>query len=181
MRIINNVGDLLGDDLKSEITPGSKVRIAASTFSIFAFEALRKELEQVSELQFIFTAPSFVTEKATDKVRRERREFFIPAHQAESALSGSEFEVRLRNKLTQRAIAKECADWIRQKVTFRSNATGNTMQSLATVNDAAAYFPLQGFSTTDLGYEPGPAVSNVVTKFEGASETSQFLEIFDQI
>ncbi len=181
MRIINNVGDLLGDDLKSEIKPGSKVRIAASTFSIFAFEALRKELEQVEVLQFIFTAPSFVTEKATNKVRRERREFFIPAHQAESALSGSEFEVRLRNQLTQRAIAKECADWIRRKVTFRSNATGNPMQSLATVNDAAAYFPLQGFSTTDLGYEPGPAVSNVVTKFEGATETSQFLGIFDQI
>lgn len=78
VRIITNVSDLLGDDLKTEITLGSKIRIAASTFSIFAFEALRKELEQVSELQFIFTAPSFVTEKATDKVRRERRKFFIP-------------------------------------------------------------------------------------------------------
>lgn len=43
MRIIDNVSDLLGDDLKREITPGSKVRIAASTFSIFAFEALRQE------------------------------------------------------------------------------------------------------------------------------------------
>ena len=47
MKIIDNVSELLGDDLKAEITPGSKVRIAASTFSIFAFEALRKELEQV--------------------------------------------------------------------------------------------------------------------------------------
>ena len=61
MKIIDNVSELLGDDLKAEITPGSKVRIAASTFSIFAFEALRKELEQVGELEFIFTSPSFVT------------------------------------------------------------------------------------------------------------------------
>lgn len=181
MRIINNVTDLLGDDLKAEITPGSKVRIAASTFSIFAFEALRKELEQVSELEFIFTTPAFVTEKMMDKIRKERREFFIPSGHAESSLSGSEFEVRLRNKLTQRAVAKECADWIRRKVTFRSNATGNPMQALATVDDNAAYFPIQGFTTTDLGYESGPAVSNVVTKFEGHAETKQFLDIFDQI
>lgn len=125
MRIINNVSDLLGDDLKVEITPGSKVRIAASTFSIFAFEALRKELEKVSGLEFIFTSPSFVTEKVMDKLRKERREFFIPDGQAESSLAGSEFEIRLRNKLTQRAIAREYAEWVRRKVTFRSNATGN--------------------------------------------------------
>jgi SNF2 family DNA or RNA helicase len=181
VRIINNVSDLLGDDLKAEIKPGSKVRIAASTFSIFAFEALRKELEKVSELEFIFTSPSFVTEKVTDKLRKERREFFIPVGHAESSLYGSEFEIKLRNKLTQRAIAKECADWVSRKVTFRSNATGNPMQPLAAVDDNAAYFPIQGFTTTDLGYESGPAISNVVTKFEGPGETTQFLEIFDQI
>lgn len=101
MKLIDNVNEILGDDLKLEITPGSKVRIAASTFSIFAFEALRKELEQVGELEFIFTAPSFVTAKATDKLHKERREFFIPAAgRAESSLFGSEFEIRLRNKLT---------------------------------------------------------------------------------
>ncbi|GEP26446.1 ATP-dependent helicase [Cryobacterium levicorallinum] len=181
MRIIDNVTDLLGDDLKSEITSGSKVRIAASTFSIFAFEALRKELEQVSEVEFIFTSPSFVTENVTDKLRKEKREFFIPAGQAESSLYGSEFEIKLRNKLTQRAIAKECADWVRRKVTFRSNATGNPMQPLAVVDGRAAYFPIQGFTTTDLGYESGPAVSNVVTKFESQTETKRFLDLFDQI
>lgn len=180
LRIINNVTDLLGDDLKAEITPGSKVRIAASTFSIFAFEALRKELEQVGELEFIFTSPSFVTEKVTEKLRKERREFFVSTG-AESILAGSEFEIKLRNKLTQRAIARECADWIRSKVSFRSNANGNAIQALAAVDDHAAYFPIQGFTTTDLGYERGSAVSNVVTKFEGATETHQFLAIFDQV
>ncbi|USX44682.1 helicase-related protein [Dietzia kunjamensis] len=181
MRSIDNVNDLLGDDLKTVITPGSKVHIAASTFSIFAFEALREEFEQISELKFIFTSPSFVTEKVTDKLRKERREFFIPDGHAESSLYGSEFEIRLRNQLTQRAIAKECADWVRRKVTFRSNSTGNPMQQLAVVDDAAAYFPIQGFTTTDLGYERGPAVSNMSTKFEGPSETRHLLDIFDQI
>jgi len=181
LRIIDNVSDLLGDDLKAEIAPGSRVRIAASTFSIFAFEALRKELEQVGALEFIFTSPSFVPEKVTDKLRKERREFFIPGGRAESSLYGSEFEIRLRNRLTQRAIARECADWVSRKVTFRSNATGKPMQAFATVNDGAAYFPIQGFTTTDLGFESGPAVSNVVTKFEGATEARQFLDLFEQI
>lgn len=178
---INNVSDLLGDDLKAQIKPGSKVRIAASTFSIFAFEALRNELEKVSELEFIFTSPSFATAKVTDKLRKERREFFIPNGGAESSLYGSEFEVRLRNKMTQRAVARECADWVRRKVQFRSNATGNPMQPLAAVDDSAVYFPIQGFTTTDLGYESGPAVSDFVTKSEGPVETKQFLDLFDQI
>lgn len=126
MRIIDNVNDFLGDDLKSEITSGSKVRIAASTFSIFAFEALRTELNQVSELEFIFTSPSFVTSKVTDKLRKERREIFIPAAaRGESSLAGTEFEIRLRNKLNQRAIARECAEWVRRKVRFRSNSTAS--------------------------------------------------------
>lgn len=182
MRIIDNINDLFGDDLKAEIAPGSKVRIAASTFSIFAFEALRKELEKVSELEFIFTSPSFVTAKVTDKLRKERREYFIPeAIRAESSLYGSEFEIKLRNKLTQRAIAKECADWVRRKVTFRSNATGNQMQQFAVVDDTAAYMPLQGFTTADLGYVPGNAVSNLVHRIDEAPLTSQYIQLFDQI
>lgn len=113
MRIIDNVSTLLGDELKSELTSGVKLRIMASTFSIFAYEALKDELEQIDELEFIFTEPSFATEAATDKIRKERHEFFIPGL-AESSLAGSEFEVRLRNRLTQRAIARECAEWVRR-------------------------------------------------------------------
>jgi superfamily II DNA or RNA helicase len=181
MRIINNVSDLLGDDLKAEIKPGSKVRIAASTFSIFAFEALRTELEKVAGLEFIFTAPSFVTEEVTDKIRRERREFFIPSISAESSLYGSEFEIRLRNQLTQRAIARECADWVRRKVTFRSNSTGNAMQQFAVVDESVAYTSLQGFTTSDLGYERGNSVSNMVQRLDDSPMTSQYVALFDQI
>ena len=132
MKLIDNVNEALGDDLKEEISPGAKVRIAASTFSIFAFQALRKELEQVGELEFIFTAPSFVTAKATDKLSKERREFFIPNDgRPESSLHGSEFEIRLRNRLTQRAIARECADWVRRKATFRVVPIGTAPELFA--------------------------------------------------
>ena len=181
MRIIDNVSNLLGDDLKAAVTSGSKLRIAASTFSIFAFEALRDELGKLSELEFIFTSPSFVTETATARIRKERREFYIPPGRAESSLYGSEFEIRLRNRLTQRAIAKECADWVRRKVSFRSNATGNPMQQFAVVDDHAAYMPVQGFTTADLGYEPGPAVSNMVNRFDEKPVTDQYVQLFEQI
>jgi hypothetical protein len=181
VRIINNVTDLLGDDLKHEITPGSKVRIAASTFSIFAFEALKKELEKVSELDFVFTSPSFVTEEVTDKIRKERRQFFIPTGHAESSLAGSEFEIRLRNKLTQKSIARECADWVRRKVRFYSNTTDNPMQQFAVIDDKTAYTQLQGFTTADLGYERGNAVSNFVNRLDETSMTEQYMHLFDQI
>ena len=182
MKFIDNVSDLLGDDLKSQLRPGSKVRIAASTFSIFAFEALRKELEQIDELEFIFTSPSFAPDKVTDKLRKEKREFFIPTQGlAETTLAGSEFEVQLRNKLTQRAIARECAEWVRKKVKFRSNATGKSMQQFAAIDDRAVYAQLQGFTTSDLGYEPGAAVSNMLNRFDEAPMTTTYMDVFDQI
>lgn len=182
MRIIDNVNDMLGDDLKGEIRPGSKLRIAASTFSIFAFEALRKELERVEELEFVFTSPSFVAADATDQLPKERRQFFIPtARDGESSLYGSQFEIRLRNQLTQRAIARECADWVRRKVRFRSNRTGAPMQQFAVIDDRVAYQPIQGFTSADLGYERGNAVSNIVTKLDESPMATQYVALFEQI
>ena len=181
MEILDNVNRLLGDDLRATIGRGSKVRIAASAFSIYAFEALRKELEHVEALEFIFTAPTFVAGQATDKLKKERREFYIPQAKRESSLYGSEFEIRLRNKLTQRAIARECAEWIKAKVTFKSNTTGAPMQQFAVVDDRAAYMPLQGFTSSDLGYERGDAVSNLVNKIDEAPLTAAYLQTFDVI
>jgi ERCC4-related helicase len=186
VRVIDNVNDLLGDDLRAELKPGSKLRIAASTFSIFAFEALREELEQLDELQFVFTQPAFPPPSAMGvSAPRERRQFFIPQSHAstsvEGSLTGSPFEIRLRNRMTQRAIARECAAWVRSKATFRANATGNPMQQFAVVNDDVAYMPLQGLTTADLGFERGNAVSNMVQRIDQAPMTGQFLDLFDQV
>lgn len=184
MKIIDNINALLGDDLKTSITPKSKVKIAASCFSIYAYEALKSELSKIDNLEFIFTAPTFVANEVTDKVRKERREFFIPKSNRENSLYGSEFEIQLRNKLTQRAIARECAQWIRQKATFRSNKTKAQMQQFLCVTegeDQAAYAPLHGFTAVDLGYQPGDAVSNIVNRFGGGAHTATYLQLFDRI
>lgn len=112
MKIIDNINSLRGDDLKASIHSKAKLKIAASCFSIYAYEALKSEIAKIESLEFIFTAPTFVPNEVTDKLRKERREFFIPKANRERSLYGSEFEIQLRNKLTQRAIARECAEWM---------------------------------------------------------------------
>jgi hypothetical protein len=138
MEIIDNINRLLGDDLKNVLKPGSKLKVAASCFSIYAYEALKAELEKIDSLQFIFTSPTFVPDEATDKVKKERREFHIPKLERERILYGSEFEIRLKNELTQRAIAKECAEWMRRRATFRSNRGRAPMQQFAHVGNSVA-------------------------------------------
>jgi ERCC4-related helicase len=184
MKIIDNINALLGDDLKASLNSKSKLRIAASCFSIYAYEALKSELSKVESLEFIFTAPTFVPNEVTDKLRKEHREFFIPKMDRERSLYGSEFEIQLRNKLTQRAIARECAEWMQQKSTFRSNKTKAPMQQFACVQQGQqeiAYMPLHGFTAVDLGYQRGDAVSNIVNRFDEPAFTTTYLQLFEQI
>lgn len=184
MELIDNINRLLGDDLKQALKPGARMKVAASCFSIYAFEALKAELEKIEELHFIFTAPAFVADEVTDKIRRERREFHIPKLDRERSLYGSEFEIQLRNKLTQRAIAKECAEWLQRRAQFRSNRSKAPMQQFACVQSADAsvtYLPLYGFTAVDLGYQQGNAVSNLVNKMDEAPFAATYLTLFDQI
>ncbi|AEB85397.1 hypothetical protein [Alicycliphilus denitrificans] len=184
MELIDNITRLLGDDLKATLKPKSRLKIAASCFSMYAFEALKAELEKIDELSFIFTSPTFTASEVTDKIRKERKEFHIPKLDRERSLYGSEFEIQLRNKLTQRAIAKECADWMRRKARFKSNRTKAPMQPFAVVqaNGAdTAYMPLHGFTAVDLGYQQGNAVSNLVNKMDEPAFAAAYLSLFDQI
>lgn len=184
MELIDNISRLLGDDLKHTLTPGARLKVAASCFSIYAFEALKAELEKIDELNFIFTSPTFVANQVTDKMRKERREFHIPKLDRERSLYGSEFEIQLRNKLTQRAVAKDCADWIRRKAKFRSNRTQAPMQQFACVQAGSvdtAYMPLHGFTAVDLGYQQGNAISNLVNKMDDAPFAATYLRLFDQV
>ena len=184
MEIIDNTSTLLGNDLKGCLGKGGHLRIAASCFSIYAFEALKKELGAVEELRFIFTAPTFIPSQATDKLNKEHREFLIPKRDRERGLYGTEFEIHLRNKLTQRAVARECAEWIREKARFGSNTSTAPMQQFIHVSNQgmdAAYMPVSGFTLADLGYQKGRAVSNLVTRFSEPSHTKIYLQLFEQI
>lgn len=175
MELINNTTKTLRDDLAVEIKPGSRLSIAAACFSIYAFQELKKELQGVDELRFIFTSPTFTTEKA----KKEKREFYIPRLSRERSLYGTEFEVKLRNELTQKAIAKECAEWIRKKVTFKSNVTNENMMGFINLDDKN-YMPINGFTTVDLGCERGNNAYNMVQKTEVPFSTA-YIDLFDNL
>jgi len=190
MEIIDNINNLLGDNIKQELKKGSKLKIAASCFSIYAFEALKDELQKIESLEFIFTSPTFVPEETVDKIKKEHRKFHIPRAERERNFYGSDFEIQLKNKLTQRAIAKECAQWIKSKARFRSNSGKASMQQFACIeNDKTplgqdrdcAYLPLHGFTAVDLGYQQGDAVSNIITKHDEPESTQVYLNLFNQI
>ena len=175
MELINNINKTLRDDISVELKQGGKLSIAAACFSIYAFEELKKELKSIDELRFIFTSPTFTAEKT----KKEKREFYIPRLNRERSLYGTEFEVKLRNELTQKNIAKECAEWIRQKVTFKSNVTNENMMGFINLNDKN-YMPINGFTTVDLGCERGNNAYNMVQKTEAPFSTS-YMELFDSL
>lgn len=176
-KLINNINECVVDDLKEKLSKGSRISIAAASFSIYAFEALKNELESIDELRFIFTSPTFIKEKS----KKEKREYYIPKLNRERKLYGTEFEVRLRNQLSQKAIAKECAAWIRRKVKFRSNSSLEQMGGfLHTQSDSGhVYLPFNEFTTTQLGCERGNEVYNMVNVLPSPTAEA-YLNIFNE-
>ena len=183
MEIIDNKTQKLGDDLKTVLTKGTKLQICASVFSMYGFESLKKELKGIDELKFIFTDPTFV-EVATEE--KETREFSIRMqNNREKSLSGTEFEVKLKNQLQGKAIAKECAAWIRQKVKFKSNTSQNDIQSHMTIinpeNKNTTYLYTKEFNTVGLGYEQGNAIFSPVPKITEFTQTSYYIQNFNEM
>lgn len=180
IKVIDNVTTILRDDIAGTVKRGDKVSIAAAYFSMYAYRELKKQLESVDEFRFIFTSPTFVAERES----KQRREFYIPRRTREQSLYGTEFEVKLRNEMTQRAIAKECAEWIRKKARFKSNVSGDNMGSFMTVSGAeeqVAYMPITGFTTADLGCERGNNVYNMVNRIDEAPVANTYLQLFNTI
>lgn len=179
MEVFDNVSRIVRDDLVETIKPHSRLSIAAACFSIYAYQELKKQLSSIDECRFIFTSPTFVTEKSA----KEKREFYIPRLSRERSLYGTEFEVKLRNELTQRAIARECAEWIRKKATFKSNSTQEGMQGFMNIDggdQALTYMPLSGFTTVDIGCDRGRNVYNMVNKFDAPFST-EYMRLFERV
>ena len=177
----NNITERVIDDLKQILSSGnSQISIAAASFSIYAYEALKEELEKVDCVNFIFTSPTFYT----DKSEKQKREFYIPKLNRERSLFGSDFEIRLRNQLTQRAIARECADWIRRKARFKTNITHGSMNTFLNIQEGEetyTYMPFNEFTTTELGLDRGNNICPMVVGMPGHSSTDMFLKNFAEL
>lgn len=179
MKIFDNITEIVRDDLQKTIKKNGRVSVAAACFSMYAYQELKQQLDQVDEFRFIFTSPTFIKEKA----EKQKREFYIPRLHRENSLYGTEFEIKLRNELTQRAIAKECANWIKAKAKFKSNTTGEHMGGFMTVaspSEQYAYAPINGFTTVDIGRERGNNSYNMVQGMEAPFAT-QYMQLFDTL
>ena len=181
MKIIDNRIEKLGDDLKKTIKDNSKIQICASIFSMYGFDSLKKELSSIDSLKFIFTDPTFVRIVSNKK---ESREFELSLHNREKNISGSEFEVRLKNELTGKAIAKECANWIKQKAEFKSNINSNPIDRFINIeskNEQYTYLNVNEFSTVGLGYEKGNSLFTSITRIDDYETTKYYIKSFEEL
>ncbi|MCM3618441.1 SNF2-related protein [Sutcliffiella horikoshii] len=173
----NKKSGIVGDALKPYFKKDAKVAIMSSYFTIYAFEALKKELMKVDEVRFLFIDPTFTSEKHTqgttdiDKSGREKR------------LSGSELEIKMRNELTQAKIAKECADWISAKVKMKSLTSPLIQNRLFHIeNKDGTSVAIQGtsdFTSSGLGYTYSPNL-HMNSLMDEPLLTKQYIEWFNE-
>ena len=179
MRVINNKIEKFGDDLKEEIKPKDKCYIASAVFSMYSYEELKKQLSKIDEFNFIFTNPTFIKK---EKEEKQERLFKIDSFKREKSIVGSEFEIKLKNKLNGKAIAKECANWIKEKAKFKSNINDNPIQKFMNINDKVTYLNVDEFSSAGLGYQKDNTIFNPITKIDNDYEiTKSYLNSFNEI
>jgi superfamily II DNA or RNA helicase len=167
------------EELKTSIRKGSRLSVISAYFTIYAFSELRRELDKLDAMRFIFTEPTFVKDEI-----ELTRQYYIDKN-PERKLSGNEFEIKLRNELNQAHIARECAQWVRQKVEFKSLKRVNPAQQrlihISSAHDEAVV--IHGsvdFTTDGLGITHSNRLDMNTCLYDAAYSQS-FLKMFDDI
>ncbi len=177
----NNKTEKVGNDLKNIIDKNTKLKVTAGIFSIYGFESIKSALKKIKSMDFIFTDPTFVM---LDKNKRQKRQFQINTNTLQKAISGSDFEIKLKNKLKGKSIAKECKKWIDEKVTFKTNIGNKYIQPVIITNNNTniyVYMGIKEFSSAGFGYEKDNSVFNQIIKTDEQQLTNQSLNNFDEI
>lgn len=168
----------VGDELKQNIHKGSKLSVISAYFTIYAFNELYKELNKIDKMRFIFTEPTFVKNE-----KEVIRQYYIN-RDSEKNISGNEFEIKMRNKLNQANIAKECANWLKEKVEIKSLKQPNPAQQrlvyIDNEEDAIAINGTVDFTTDGLGFTASSRM-DMNTCMYGKEYTKHFLQMFDRI
>lgn len=115
MKILDNkLQGKVVDELRKNIRTGTKLSIISAYFTIYAYQELRNELNKIDNLRLLFSEPAFIKDK-----KDINREFKVSGNY-EKGLAGDRYELKLKNELNQSEIAKECAEWIKNKVEVRA-------------------------------------------------------------
>lgn len=164
-------------ELRENIFKGSMLSVISAYFTIYAYDELKKELSKIEKLRFLFTEPSFV--KVDNEVQRE---FYIQHN--EKNIAGNEFEMKLRNEMRQSAIAKECAEWLRNKAEIKSLKKENPAQPrlihIDNSNDSVCINGSVDFTTDGLGITPSNRIDSNTCMY-GNEFTYVYLQMFDEL
>lgn len=138
MLLDNRKNGNVGDKLKEETIPQSRLSIISNQFSIHAFHALIKQLKKTEHVRFILS--------------------HYDANQTlnNQAINGNQFERRLQNKLTQSYIASQCSKWVNDKTDVKAaTSVGMINQNLFHIEQPNSHaIAIQGsssFTTSGLG------------------------------
>ncbi|MEG4530925.1 helicase-related protein [Microcoleus sp. D2_18a_D3] len=104
----------VGDFLKAKVEENSTLSIVSAYFTIYAFDALKEQLLSIKSLKFLFGEPRFI--KSLDPSKTDKKAFQI-----------EDEGLQLQNRLEQKRVAKECAEWIEKKVQIRSVKQSNLL------------------------------------------------------
>lgn len=85
----NKQNGKVGDELKEDIKTNSKLSIISAYFTIYAYKELKKELNKIDNLRFLFTEPTFVSED------KEVSKQYYTKRTSEKNINASEFEIKL--------------------------------------------------------------------------------------
>ena len=167
----------VSDELRENLGKGSKVSVISAYFTIYAFNDLKKELSKIDKMRFIFTEPTFVK-----KDRELIREYYIDKN--EKNISGNEFEIKLRNELKQSHIARECAEWLKEKVEVKSLKQANPAQPrliyIENPDDNVSINGTVDFTTDGLGITNSNRIDSNMCIY-GKDFTLHFLKMFDEL
>lgn len=177
--IDNKLNGSVYTELKENLKKGSKLSVISAYFTIYAFAELKKELLKIDNLRLLYTEPSF-SKKDEDLIRQ----YYISRIANEKSISGNDFEIKLRNELNQSHIAKECAQWVKDKVQIKSFKSPNPAQPrLIYMENGDEHASINGtvdFTTDGLGITPSNRIDNNVCMY-GKEATFSLLKMFNDI
>ena len=134
----------VGDFLKPHLRSGSELSVVSAYFTIYAYAALKEELDRIEHMDFLFGEPTFV--KSLDPDKTATKAFIMDAD-----------GLKLANTLQQKQAARDCAEWIRRKVDIKSVKQTNFLHGkLYHVRNGVADAAILGssnFTTRGLGLQ----------------------------
>lgn len=118
-KILDNKSDFVYRELEESIKKGSKLSVISAYFSMYAYDSLKKDLNKINNMCFIYTKPTFLKND-----NKESRQYYID----NNSIFGNDYEIKLKNEMTQGSVSKECSQWIRDKVEIKSFKSPNEAQ-----------------------------------------------------